>query len=175
MRLLEQGTANETRDSSADLCTLSFRSLPQTSLAFARSWHLVDAKDRVLGKLAVGIATTLMGKHKPIYDQSIDAGDYVVVTNANQVVVTGRKSEQVVYRHHSMYPGGLKEIDYKRMMEKKPEEVSLAASNSDSCEELFNEVAEPAAETFWHTVAWPLLSPSPVVCALELSKARPNS
>lgn len=95
----------------------------QTSLAFARTWHSVSAKDRVLGPLAVNIAKLLMGKHKPIYDQSKDLGDYVVVTNAKQVVVTGRKADQRVYRHHTMFPGGLKEIKYKEMMEKKPEEI----------------------------------------------------
>ncbi|KAI3480881.1 hypothetical protein L1887_56955 [Cichorium endivia] len=95
----------------------------QTSLAFARTWHAVSAQDRVLGPLAVNIAKLLMGKHKPIYDQSKDLGDYVVVTNAKQVVVTGRKADQRVYRHHTMYPGGLKEIKYKEMMERKPEEI----------------------------------------------------
>ncbi|ETS63654.1 hypothetical protein PaG_01956 [Moesziomyces aphidis] len=94
-----------------------------TSLAFARTWHAVSAQDRVLGPLAVNIAKLLMGKHKPIYDQSKDLGDYVVVTNAKQVVVTGRKADQRVYRHHTMYPGGLKEIKYKEMMERKPEEI----------------------------------------------------
>lgn len=64
-----------------------------------------------------------MGKHKPIYDQSKDLGDYVVVTNAKQVVVTGRKADQRVYRHHTMFPGGLKEIKYKEMMEKRPGEI----------------------------------------------------
>lgn len=99
----------------------------QTTLAFSRAWHHVSARDRVLGKLAVNIATVLMGKHKPggIYDQSIDAGDYVVVTDAKRVVVTGKKAEQKVYYRHSMYPGGLKETKYADMMEKKPEDVSL--------------------------------------------------
>ncbi|SOV08324.1 probable MRPL23 - mitochondrial ribosomal protein, large subunit [Ustilago sp. UG-2017a] len=94
-----------------------------STLAFARTWHAVSAKDRVLGPLAVNIAKLLMGKHKPIYDQSKDLGDYVVVTDAKQVVVTGRKADQRVYRHHTMFPGGLKEIKYKEMMEKKPEEI----------------------------------------------------
>ncbi|KAN0062283.1 54S ribosomal protein L23, mitochondrial [Thecaphora frezii] len=101
-----------------------FSPLLQTSLAFARTWHHLSAKDQVLGSLAVNIARKLMGKDKPIYDQSIDVGDYVVVTNAKQVVVTGRKADQIMYRHHTMYPGGLKEIKYSTMMEKKPEEVS---------------------------------------------------
>lgn len=78
----------------------------------------------MLGSLAVNIARKLMGKDKPVYDQSQDFGDYVVVTNAKQVVVTGKKADQLVYRHHTMYPGGLKEITYQTMMDKKPEEVS---------------------------------------------------
>ncbi|KAH8096602.1 60S ribosomal protein L23 [Cristinia sonorae] len=94
-----------------------------TALAYARVWHHVDASERVLGKLAERIALVLMGKHKPIFDPSVDCGDYVVVSNARRVKVTGRKAEQIVYRHHTMYPGGLKEIQYKDMMAKKPDEI----------------------------------------------------
>jgi len=83
----------------------------------------VDARGRVLGKLAARIALVLMGKHKPIYDPGADCGDYVTVTNSRAIVVTGQKEAQKVYRHHTMYPGGLKEVPYKRMMEKKPEEI----------------------------------------------------
>lgn len=105
-------------------------------MAYARVWHIVDAKERVLGRMATGIATTLMGKHKPIYDPAgkiehfsgvyfllADCGDYVVVINAKHVKVTGRKAEQKVYRSHSGFPGGLKEIPYKTMLEKNPEQV----------------------------------------------------
>ncbi|KAK0207099.1 ribosomal protein L13 domain-containing protein [Desarmillaria ectypa] len=94
-----------------------------TALAYARVWHHVDATDRILGKLAERIALVLMGKHKPIYDPSVDCGDYVIVTNCLKVKVTGRKPEQFLYRKHSMYPGGLKETPYKDMMVKKPEEI----------------------------------------------------
>ncbi|CUA77902.1 50S ribosomal protein L13 [Rubrobacter xylanophilus DSM 9941] [Rhizoctonia solani] len=94
-----------------------------TALAYARTWHHVDASNRVLGKLAQRIAIVLMGKHKPIFDKGVDCGDYVCVTNARKVVVTGRKADQIVYRHHTMYPGGLKEIKYKTMMERKPDEI----------------------------------------------------
>ncbi|CAE6477074.1 unnamed protein product [Rhizoctonia solani] len=94
-----------------------------TALAYARTWHHVDASNRVLGKLAQRIAIVLMGKHKPIFDKGADCGDYVCVTNARKVIVTGRKADQVVYRHHTMYPGGLKEIKYKTMMERKPDEI----------------------------------------------------
>ncbi|KAL6307050.1 60S ribosomal protein L23 [Sparassis latifolia] len=94
-----------------------------TALAYARVWHHVDASERVLGKLAERIAIVLMGKHKPIFDPSVDCGDYVVVTNARKVKVTGRKADQLVYRHHTMFPGGLKEIPYDIMMKRKPDEI----------------------------------------------------
>ncbi|CAG8847245.1 19040_t:CDS:2, partial [Racocetra persica] len=81
-----------------------------------------DARQRILGRMATNIATTLMGKHKPIYDPASDCGDYVVVINAKEVAVTGKKAEQKVYRHHSGYPGGLKTITYRIMLEKKPDE-----------------------------------------------------
>ncbi|ETW81657.1 hypothetical protein HETIRDRAFT_318153, partial [Heterobasidion irregulare TC 32-1] len=94
-----------------------------TALAYARVWHHVDANERILGKLAERIALVLMGKHKPIYDPGVDCGDYVVVTNARKIKVTGKKHEQIVYRRHTMFPGGLKEIQYKDMMAKKPDEI----------------------------------------------------
>ncbi|KAJ3505209.1 hypothetical protein NLJ89_g7537 [Agrocybe chaxingu] len=94
-----------------------------TALAYARVWHHVDASDRVLGKLAERIALVLMGKHKPIYDPSVDCGDYVIVTNSRKVKVTGRKEEQLLYRKHTMYPGGLKETPYKTMKDRHPDEI----------------------------------------------------
>ncbi|GAB5590827.1 54S ribosomal protein L23 [Umbelopsis nana] len=95
----------------------------KTALAYARVWHLVDAKQRVLGRMATGIATTLMGKHKPIYDPASDCGDHVVVINAKEIAVTGKKWDQKLYRHHTGYPGGLKEIPMSRIMERNPEKV----------------------------------------------------
>lgn len=77
----------------------------------------------MLGRLARSIAVTLMGKHKPIFDPAVDAGDYVVVTNASHVAVTGKKADQKLYRHHTMFPGGLKEIPFNTMLQKKPDEV----------------------------------------------------
>ncbi|CAG8465208.1 4203_t:CDS:10 [Ambispora gerdemannii] len=97
--------------------------VPWTALAYVRAWHLVDARDRILGRMSTNIAITLMGKHKPIFDPASDCGDYVVVVNAKEIKVTGRKAEQKLYRHHTGYPGGLKEIPYKRMMETKPTEI----------------------------------------------------
>ncbi|KDQ64082.1 hypothetical protein JAAARDRAFT_52077 [Jaapia argillacea MUCL 33604] len=99
------------------------QSIGNTVLAYARVWHHVDASDRVLGKLAERIALVLMGKHKPIYDPSVDCGDYVIVTNATKVKVSGLKAEQKMYRKHTMFPGGLKEVVYKDMMDRKPEEI----------------------------------------------------
>ncbi|KAH9044344.1 60S ribosomal protein L23 [Lactarius pseudohatsudake] len=99
------------------------QAIGNTALAYARVWHHANAQDRVLGKLAERIAIVLMGKHKPIYDPSVDCGDYVVVTNSRQVKVTGRKADQIVYRKHTLYPGGLKETKYKDMMNEKPDQI----------------------------------------------------
>ncbi|KAG6330881.1 hypothetical protein ID866_8206 [Astraeus odoratus] len=103
------------------------QAIGNTALAYARVWHHVDASNRVLGKLAERIALVLMGKHKPIYDKSIDCGDYVVVTNARNIKVSGRKEEQLLYRKHTMFPGGLKEEKYEDVMEKKPHEIIMHA------------------------------------------------
>ncbi|KAI5121190.1 hypothetical protein M0805_005991 [Coniferiporia weirii] len=94
-----------------------------TVLAYAKAWHHVDASGRTLGKLAERIATVLMGKHKPIYDPGTDCGDYVVVTNASNIHVSGNKAEQKVYYHHTMYPGGLKERSFKDLIKRKPEDI----------------------------------------------------
>ena len=104
----------------------------ETSLAVSRAWHHLSARDAILGKLSVRVALLLMGKDKPIYDPSQDIGDYVVVTDARHVKVTGKKRQQKVYRHHTMFPGGLKEIKYEDMMEKKPTEVSSGAGGPKS-------------------------------------------
>lgn len=95
--------------------------LGHTGLAFARLWHHVDvAQDkRTLGRLASSIALTLMGKHKPVYHQSQDSGDYVVVTNCQQLRVTGKKFEQKTYWSHSQKPGHLKLTTMQKMAENK--------------------------------------------------------
>jgi large subunit ribosomal protein L13 len=86
----------------------------------APRWILVDAKGKVLGRLASEIAKVLRGKHKPTYTEHIDSGDGVIVINAEQVAVSGAKRAQKIYRHYSGYTQGLKEIPYKVMMDKKP-------------------------------------------------------
>ena len=90
-------------------------------------WWLVDARDKVLGRLATRIATTLMGKSKPTYTPHVDAGDFVVVLNADKVRLTGKKAENKVYYHHTFYPGGLKEVPFKMMRKRHPERVLFLA------------------------------------------------
>lgn len=88
-----------------------------------RDWFIVDAKNKILGRLATEIARRLRGKHKPEYTPHVDTGDYIVVINAEQIEVTGNKASQKVYYRHSGYPGGLKETSYEVMKNKKPEEI----------------------------------------------------
>jgi large subunit ribosomal protein L13 len=85
-----------------------------------RQWHLVDANDEILGRLATRIAGLLMGKHKPTYSPNLDTGDFVVVINAEKVRVTGNKEKQKLYIRHSGYPGGLKSTSFDTMMEIQP-------------------------------------------------------
>lgn len=86
-------------------------------------WHLVDASGRVLGRMATEIATILMGKHRPEYTPHVDCGDHVVVTNAAELVLTGRKAEQKMELRYSGYPGGLKMRSYGDLLEKYPERL----------------------------------------------------
>ena len=88
-----------------------------------KTWYIVNAEDKALGRLASRVATILSGKHKPIYVPHADVGDYVIVINAAKVRLTGKKREQKVYYHYSGYPGGLKETRLFDLMEKRPEEV----------------------------------------------------
>lgn len=87
------------------------------------NWYVVDATDKVLGRLAARIATILQGKHKPTYTPHMDTGDYIVVVNASKIKLTGKKAEMKTYNHHTGYIGGLKEIPLARMMEKHPEQI----------------------------------------------------
>jgi len=88
-----------------------------------RNWYVVDAQDKILGRMAAEIAKRLRGKHKPEFVPHIDTGDFVVVVNAGKVKVTGQKLEKKKYYRHTGYPGGLKETTLAKMMESKPEEV----------------------------------------------------
>ena len=88
-----------------------------------RKWYVVDATGYTLGRLASEVAKILRGKNKPIFTPFIDTGDYVIITNADKIKVTGKKLEQKVYYRHSDYVGGMKEITLKEMLNKKPERV----------------------------------------------------
>ena len=83
-------------------------------------WHVIDAKGRVLGRIATAAARLLQGKHKPTYTPFVDTGDHVVIINAGKVKLTGRKEDQKIYRQHSGYEGGLKEVRARVVREKKP-------------------------------------------------------
>lgn len=88
-----------------------------------RQWYLVDAQDKILGRLATKIAVILRGKHKAIYTAHIDTGDGIIVINAAKIKVTGRKLKEKIYRRYSGYPGGLREVDLQTLLEKKPATV----------------------------------------------------
>ena len=88
-----------------------------------RSWYLFDAKGQVLGRLATQIVSILTGKHKKEFSKHMDVGDYVVVINSSQIVVTGRKKEQKLYRRHSGYPGGFKEVKFSELIKRSPNRV----------------------------------------------------
>jgi len=88
-----------------------------------KKWYLIDAKEKVLGRLASEIASILRGKNKPIFTPHMDAGDYVVVINADKVILTGGKIEKKMYYHHSGYVGGLKKTTAKEMLLKRPENL----------------------------------------------------
>lgn len=88
---------------------------------FEREWFVVDATDLVLGRMASQVAMRLRGKHKPIFAPHMDTGDFVVVVNAEKIRLTGRKWDQKMYHHHSGYPGGIKSVTAKRLMETAPE------------------------------------------------------
>jgi len=85
-----------------------------------KEWHVIDAEGQVLGRLAAEVARLLRGKHKPMYTPYLDCGDNVVVVNAAKIRVTGNKATDKMYYRHSGYPGGLRELNYERMMDKHP-------------------------------------------------------
>ena len=92
----------------------------QTTLAkpleVKRNWYVVDATDKVFGRLASQVAAILIGKHKPTFTPGVDTGDYVIVINTDKLVLTGKKLDQKKYYHHTGYPGGLKETNYRDLM-----------------------------------------------------------
>jgi large subunit ribosomal protein L13 len=92
-----------------------------------KKWYMVDAADKVLGRLATRIAAYLRGKHKPQFTPNIDTGDFIIVINAEKIRLTGKKLDQKVYYHHTGYPGGLKSETARRRLQRKPEAVIMDA------------------------------------------------
>ncbi len=88
-----------------------------------RKWYVVDAEGLALGRVASQVANILRGKHKPIYTPNVDTGDFVIVLNADKVILTGKKLDQKIYYKHSGYVGGLKETKYRKLLAEKPEEA----------------------------------------------------
>jgi large subunit ribosomal protein L13 len=88
-----------------------------------KKWYVIDAEGRTLGRLASEVASILRGKKKTIYTPHIDTGDYVIVINAEKIEVTGKKRKDKIYKRHSGYPGGLKEVTFEKLQAKHPEEI----------------------------------------------------
>jgi large subunit ribosomal protein L13 len=112
-----------------------------------REWILVDANEKVLGRLAVQIANVLRGRHKPIYTPHVDTGDFVVVTNAEKVKLTGAKNEKKIYQRYSGYRGGLKETKASVLRERHPERIIQLAvkgmmPKNTLCREAFKHEAQ---------------------------------
>lgn len=108
------------RESSKDLLMSTYMPKPGE---IAADWHVVDASDQVLGRLAARIAVILQGKHKPTYTPHVDTGDFVVVLNADKIKVTGKKADVIEYDTYSRYPGGRHVYSYKTMQELHPERL----------------------------------------------------
>ena len=106
---------------------MQYRTYVTKPAEIERSWYVVDAEGQTLGRLATKLATVLRGKHKPTYSPSVDAGDYVVVVNAEKIHVTGRRLDQKKYYRHSGYMGGLTEITLRQQLEDNPDRVITAA------------------------------------------------
>jgi large subunit ribosomal protein L13 len=98
----------------------TFSAKPET---VKRDWFVIDAEDKVLGRLATEIARRLRGKHKAEYTPHVDTGDYIVVINAEKVAVTGNKMKNKMYHHHTGYPGGLKSVNFEKLQATKPEMI----------------------------------------------------
>jgi large subunit ribosomal protein L13 len=89
----------------------------------ARTWHVIDAEDVVLGRLASNVATLLRGKHKPTFAPHVDTGDFVIIVNADKVVLTGNKRDQAFAYRHSGYPGGLRKQSFGELLDTRPERL----------------------------------------------------
>lgn len=102
---------------------MTTKSLSKEAALKDRKWHIVDATQIPVGRLASEVAQLIRGKHKPSFTPHVDCGDHVIVINASKVILTGKKAGQKKYYHHTGYIGGIKETPYKRLVENKPEQV----------------------------------------------------
>src|ERR1051326_1120882 len=106
---------------------MSTRFLTSGELSALDKWYVIDAADQVLGRVATKAATILIGKHRPQYAPFLVSGDHVVIVNAEKIKLTGQKLDSKVYRHHTLYPGGLREVAARRVFESKPDKMIRAA------------------------------------------------
>lgn len=98
-----------------------------TPKAVERKWYIIDASNKPLGRVAAEAAKLLRGKHKPTFTPNIDTGDHVIILNCKNVILTGKKLDQKIYRHHSGYIGGMKEISARNMLSGNPEKAMMLA------------------------------------------------
>ena len=101
----------------------SYKTISLNAATVQKEWVVIDATNEVLGRLASQVAKILRGKNKPGYTPHVDCGDYVIVINAEKVEVTGKKRKEKIYKRHTGYPGGLREITFEKLQAKKPEEI----------------------------------------------------
>ena len=92
-----------------------------------KGWFVIDARNKILGRLATKVATILMGKNKPLFTPHLDVGDYVIVVNAEKVILSGKKQNTKTYYRYSGYPGGLKSVTFSKYLQEKPEELFIHA------------------------------------------------
>jgi len=108
---------------------MSTRFMTADEVSALDKWYLIDATGQVLGRVATKVANILAGKHRPHYAPFLVTGDHVVIINADKIKLTGQKLDQKVYRHHTLYPGGLREVGARKVLDTKPENLILEAVN----------------------------------------------
>jgi large subunit ribosomal protein L13 len=141
--------------------TLSFKTYSAKPVEVEKAWYVIDAENQVLGRLAVQIAIVLRGKHKPQFTPHIDTGDFVVVTNAEKVALTGKKQDDKTYFSHSNYPGGVRIDSVKDLLKKKPERIIEKAvwgmlPHNNLGRQLFRKLKVYAGPEHPHTAQCPL-------------------
>jgi large subunit ribosomal protein L13 len=141
--------------------TLSFKTYSAKPGEVERTWYVIDAENQVLGRMAAQIANVLRGKHKPQFTPHIDTGDFVVVTNAGKVALSGKKHDDKTYFSHSNYPGGVRIDSVKDLLQKKPEKVIEHAvwgmlPHNNLGRQLFKKLKVYAGQDHPHTAQMPV-------------------